>query len=207
VYNVSIVVVCTSCGTKLAAPDNSEGKTAKCQNCGTSFQIRRPDEVVGAGLDQLRSPQPPPIPPAFYPQSASRPNQSTPTTKRCPFCAEQIAADAIKCKHCGTILVSIPGVESQSGGRAGRVYASDPPKDPLLMAFLSGCCIFGLGQIVLGQTIKGVMILVGALIFVAGTFGHGILVIWVLWPLAALDAYMIAKKLRAGKSVGDWECF
>jgi TM2 domain-containing membrane protein YozV/predicted nucleic acid-binding Zn ribbon protein len=25
-------------------------------------------------------------------------------TKRCPFCAEEIHSDAIKCKHCGEIL-------------------------------------------------------------------------------------------------------
>jgi len=29
-------------------------------------------------------------------------NQST--TKKCPFCAEKILADAVKCKHCGELL-------------------------------------------------------------------------------------------------------
>lgn len=29
---------------------------------------------------------------------------STPKTKSCPFCAEDIRTDAIKCKHCGEML-------------------------------------------------------------------------------------------------------
>jgi TM2 domain-containing membrane protein YozV/DNA-directed RNA polymerase subunit RPC12/RpoP len=127
-------------------------------------------------------------------------------TKACPFCAEPIAADAIKCKHCGSMLFTPArsefGADRKNG--AGRVVPSNPPKDPLLMAMLSGCCIAGLGQIVLGQTIKGVIILIGTVLFTVATSGIGA---FIVWPLSAADAYLIAKKLRKGESVGDWECF
>ena len=46
------------------------------------------------------------------------------------------------------------------------IHPSNPPKDPLLMGILSGCCIAGLGQMILGQVIKGVVILLGSMVLV-----------------------------------------
>lgn len=97
------------------------------------------------------------------------------------------------------IFASLPDLSG-----AEVIVASNPPKDPVLMAMLSGCCFAGLGQIVLGQVTKGVAIIVGSLIIGVATHGLGVLV---TAPLGGIDAYLTAKKLKAGKSVGQWEFF
>ncbi len=96
-----------------------------------------------------------------------------------------------------------PG-NSSYGNQGDLVHPSNPPKDPLLMGILSGCCIAGLGQMFLGQVIKGVVILIGSMIAAVLTAGVSILV---TWPLGGIDAYLVAKKLKAGRSVGQWEFF
>lgn len=45
---------------------------------------------------------PPPI--LDTPSKTPAPEASIPTTRKCPFCAEAINIDAIKCKHCGEFL-------------------------------------------------------------------------------------------------------
>ena len=72
------------------------------------------------------------------------------------------------------------------------------------MGILSGCCIAGLGQMILGQVIKGVVILIGSMIAAVLTAGVSILV---TWPLGGIDAYLVAKKLKDGRSVGQWDFF
>ena len=135
------------------------------------------------------------------------PAKNLPETKRCPFCAESIAFQAIKCKHCGSMLVPVQSDSALAGrGGAGRPQQirTSAPQDPVLMAFLSGCCIAGLGQMILGQTLKGVMIFIGSVVLAVATGGLSILF---TWPLGGVDAYLIAKKLKDGKAVGEWECF
>jgi hypothetical protein len=115
-----------------------------------------------------------------------------PANKKCTFCAEEISLEALKCKHCGASLST-------------RVLQSTAqPKDPLLMAIASGCCLAGLGQILLGQVTKGIVFLI--LCLVIGSITGGIAAL-VLWPVMGIDAYMVAKKLKNGQPVSEWEFF
>lgn len=56
----------------------------------------------------------------------------------------------------------------------------------------------GVGHVMLGQVVKGLVIL----LVVFATFGVGLLVSAVV----ALDCYLVAKA-RKGRAVGDWEFF
>lgn len=123
----------------------------------------------------------------------------------CRNCGKEVGVAAVVCLSCGAALPPpFPPPVAWPMYPSDCVNASFPPKDPVLMAVLSGCCIAGLGQIVLGQTTKGVAILLASLVLGVLTMGVSI---FITWPLGAIDAYLIAKKLREGRVVGQWECF
>lgn len=86
--------------------------------------------------------------------------------------------------------------------RQDLVMPSVPPRDPAVMAILSAV-VPGLGQLILGQTVKGIVLLVLALglwrIICAGSLA--------VWIVAIVDAYQIAVKLRNGQPVKQWEFF
>lgn len=73
------------------------------------------------------------------------------TTKKCPFCAEEINIDAIKCRHCGEML------NSQTSSK--EVYPQVRKWSPGVAALLS-LIIPGAGQIYKGNVVFGLMWLV-----------------------------------------------
>ena len=76
------------------------------------------------------------------------------------------------------------------------IYPSD--KNTGLATLLS-CVLPGVGQIYLGQTHKGLAILLGslALCCLGGVLG----------PLMAVDAFRLGEKLEDGNPIGKWEFF
>ena len=127
----------------------------------------------------------------------------------CNQCGSHIGTDTTNCLYCGAPNRNHTPLDrySPSNVTQGKklVFPSNPPKNPLLMAILSGCCIInGLGQIILGQTLKGVALLVGSIVLMAATSGISLLI---ALPVIAIDAYLIGKKLEAGNPVEEWEFF
>jgi len=126
----------------------------------------------------------------------------------CNQCGNEVRPEYANCTYCGSPNRNLqynpdPASLPQNSGKK-MILPSNPPKSPLLMGILSGCCITGLGQIILGQTVKGVVILLGAVVFGVITGGFGALIVL---PVVGIDAYLIAKKLEAGQSVEEWEFF
>jgi len=48
--------------------------------------------------------------------SDSSPSINSSDSRSCPFCAEPIKRQAIKCKHCGSEVVSVPVLQNEGDG-------------------------------------------------------------------------------------------
>ncbi len=96
-----------------------------------------------------------------------------PATKRCPYCAEAIRAEAIKCRHCGSML--------QGGSVLTR-----PWRRSRRHKMIAGVCAGLAAEF-------GISVTVVRLAFVLGTLvsGMGIVIylaLWVVMPYGEDDA-------------------
>lgn len=85
-------VQCPGCNKAILVPDERAGQVAACPACGGQMQL----PSAGPAPTGLSAP--------------------VGAAKRCPFCSEQIQADAIKCHHCGSFLDGRPADEPQRDG-------------------------------------------------------------------------------------------
>ncbi len=119
---------------------------------------------------------------------------AAPATRQCPWCAESIALNARKCKHCGEILdgslagrsargcdVSIPTVRTDSASLIGTMArmegeAASPKKilPALLLLFFFGG--LGIHAFYAGRAVEGVIYIL-LLIAIPFTLGFSLLLI------------------------------
>jgi len=109
----------------------------------------------------------------------------------CPTCGVKINENQEMCVQCGSSLKKI--------GHSVSGTSVEPWLAALVTAFITG-----LGQIIIGQVKKGVVILSVSLILGIITFGMSA---FVTVPLAVVDAYLVAKRKKNGIEVGEWEFF
>jgi DNA-directed RNA polymerase subunit RPC12/RpoP/membrane protein YdbS with pleckstrin-like domain len=109
---------CPHCEQSLDVPEELLGQAVECPSCNGTIQLPEPQS-----------------PTATTPKTQNTTSESSPETRECPYCGEDILAKAKKCKHCGELLDSslraernsAPSHPSQSSG-AGAKQSSGPEK-------------------------------------------------------------------------------
>ena len=120
--------------------------------------------------------------------------------KYCQECGVETRVNQEICIKCGMRLLTLYSRQKMG---SSKVLPTNPPKSPALAAVLS-FLIIGLGQIYVGQVLKGIAFLVATVILGGITFGFGWLIMAIIAPI---DAYKIGRKLQNGNPVDIWEFF
>lgn len=123
----------------------------------------------------------------------------------CPKCGVRLYTTKKFCNSCGTSINSNQAMCLKCGTQLKEIQTIQPTNSisPVLMGLLSFVFV-GLGQIIMGQVTKGVVILAISCVLAFFTLGASYLLIT---PISILDAILIARKKKQGKQVGEWEFF
>lgn len=123
----------------------------------------------------------------------------------CPECGVRVFKCKHYCHHCGHSVNENQEICVDCGVSLKQVsqQQNSSSKEPWLIGILS-FLITGLGQIVLGQTAKGVTMLIVSIVLSIITVGFTALI---TVPISVIDGVLIANKKKEGKPVDEWEFF
>ncbi len=128
----------------------------------------------------------------------------------CSECGKEIPEGSIFCSKCGVKLgdpqhSQSQKINSEEKGKEqfrtwGMVYPKNPPISPhnALLSML----VPGIGQIVFGQTLKGIMLIVLSFLGLATLLGYLVLAV-----ITTIDAYKTGYLLASGRPVRKWAWF
>jgi hypothetical protein len=88
-----MIDISCACGKTYRVQQGPVEKRAKCKNCGALLTIAKAALENSADMD------------GELPWVQAATGAPAPT-KKCPACAELVKAEAVKCKHCGSALLS-----------------------------------------------------------------------------------------------------
>jgi hypothetical protein len=118
---MDITFACKSCGQSIVIDEAGAGAIVDCPKCGTTLEVPHKSEPLDKAPQRMKlCPDCGQMLPASALacdcgwDSSKRP----PPNKNCPYCAEEIRRDAVKCKHCGEFL---------NGSRRTQSSAPAPP--------------------------------------------------------------------------------
>lgn len=121
---MSIDFHCRNCGKALRAPDDGVGRRCRCPTCGAETTVPQPNAFAAPGSAYT----------------------VTEETKECPYCAEPIKPNAVKCRFCGSMLQgsSSPGMGLTPPACPPSVYPGAPVHQARNSGFAIAALVLGL---------------------------------------------------------------
>ncbi len=130
-------VLC-SCGKTIETKPEWAGAFVRCRGCAAKVYVPRAGEAAA----------PPPLPAATEaPASLDAPAEEA-DLRACPYCAEMIRKQAVKCRFCGQSLVLAKAggrpTRVRTGARPSRVARTDTGGTGILVMGILGWAVCGI---------------------------------------------------------------